>query len=169
MERPLDRLILLRHGEAERDSQTGEDFDRPLAARGRKESAATGEALAELGLVPDLALASGALRTRETWMAVAPAFPKARVKFDDNLYLAEADLVRRTAAAAGQGVEAVLVIGHNPGLQELALALLIEGAAPQSAVARMRAGFPTGGAAVFLIDANGRPAYDGLFYPRDRR
>ena len=132
-------------------------------------SAATGEALAELGLVPDLAIASGALRTRETWMSVAPAFLKARVKFDDNLYLAEAELIRRVAEAAGQGCGALLIIGHNPGLQELALALLIEGAAPQSAVAKVRAGLPTGAAAVFLIDANGRPAYDGLFYPRDRR
>ena len=165
----MDRLILLRHGEAERDSQTGDDFDRPLAPRGQTESAATGEALAELGLVPDLAIASGALRTRETWMSVAPAFPKARVKFDDNLYLAEAELIRRVAEAAGQGCGALLIIGHNPGLQELALALLIEGAAPQSAVAKVRAGLPTGAAAVFLIDANGRPAYDGLFYPRDRR
>ena len=165
----MDRLILLRHGEAERDSQSGEDFDRPLAARGQKESAATGEALAELGLIPDLALASGALRTRETWMAVAAAFPKARVKFDDNLYLAEAEVVRRIAQAAGQGCGALMVIGHNPGLQELALALLIEGAGPQSAVARVRTGLPTGAAAVFLIDPGGRPSYDGLFYPRDRR
>jgi phosphohistidine phosphatase len=165
----MDRLILLRHGEAERDSQTGEDFDRPLAARGQKESAATGEALAELGLAPDLAIASGALRTRETWMSVAPAFPKARVRFDDNLYLAEADLIHRTAEAAGQGCGALMIIGHNPGLQELALALLIEGAGPQSAIDRVRAGLPTGAAAVFLIDTNGRPSYDGLFYPRDRR
>jgi len=165
----MDRLILLRHGEAERDSATGEDFDRPLAPRGQKESAATGEALAELGLVPDLALASGALRTRETWMAVAPAFPKARVKFDDKLYLAEAVAIRRAAEAAGQGCGALMVIGHNPGLQELALGLLIEGGGPQSAVARVRTGLPTGAAAVFLIDAKGRPSYDGLFYPRDRR
>lgn len=165
----MDRLILLRHGEAERDSQTGEDFDRPLAKRGRKESAATGEALADLGLIPDLALASGALRTRETWMAVAPAFPKARVRFDDNLYLAEAAVIRRIAEAAGEGCGALMVIGHNPGLQELALALLIEGGAPASAIGRVRTGLPTGAAAVFLIDPNGRPAYDGLFYPRDRR
>jgi phosphohistidine phosphatase len=165
----MDRLILLRHGEAERDSQTGEDFDRPLAKHGRKESAATGEALADLGLIPDLTLVSGALRTRETWMAVAPAFPKSRVKFDDNLYLAEAGVIRRIAEAAGEGCGALMVIGHNPGLQELALALLIEGGAPPSAIGRVRTGLPTGAAAVFLIDPNGRPAYDGLFYPRDRR
>jgi phosphohistidine phosphatase len=165
----MDRLILLRHGEAERDSQSGEDFDRALATKGREESAATGRALAEMGLIPDLVIASAALRTRETWLSVAPAFPRAKVRFEDELYLAEAETIRRIADAAGEGCGAVMVVGHNPGLQELALALLIEGAAAPGAVAKARNGFPTGGAAVFLIDANGRPAYDGLFYPRDRR
>jgi phosphohistidine phosphatase len=165
----MDRLILLRHGEAERDSATGEDYDRPLAKRGRKESASAGEALADLGLIPDLALVSGALRARETWMAAAPAFPKARVKFEDRLYLAEPEVVRRLAEAAGEGVGAVMVVGHNPGLHELVMALLIEGGGPPSAISRAQGGFPTGAAAVFLIGPSGRPAHDGLFYPRDRR
>ena len=165
----MDRLILLRHGEAVRDSQSGEDFDRALAPKGAKEAAATGHVLADLGLVPDLALASGALRTRETWVAVAPHFPQARVRFDDDLYLAEAGTIRRIAETAGAGCSGLMVVGHNPGLQELALALLIEGGGASSAIEKMRLGFPTGAAAVFLIDANGRAIHDGLFYPRDRR
>lgn len=165
----MQRLILFRHGEAERDSESGEDFDRRLSADGRDESERVGRALADLGFAPDLVLASAAVRTRETWSALAPSFPKARAKFEDDLYLAEPDRLRRIAETAGEGSGTVMVVGHNPGLQELALVLLIEGGAPTSQIGRLQARFPTGAAAVFLIDANGRPALDGLFYPKDYR
>jgi phosphohistidine phosphatase len=165
----MDRLILLRHGDAERDSETGEDFDRRLSARGREESARMGETLAEFGLVPDLVLVSAATRTRETWAALAQSFPQARVAFEDDLYLAEPERVRRAIEQACDGCGALMVIGHNPGLQELALGLLVEGSAQASAVDRVNNGFPTAAAAVFLFDGHGRPAYDGVFFPRDRR
>jgi phosphohistidine phosphatase len=165
----MDRLILLRHGDAERDSESGDDFDRRLSDRGREESARMGETLAELGLVPDLVLASGAERTRETWTALAAAFPAARVEFEDELYLAEPERVRRAIDQASDGCGVLMIVGHNPGLQELALGLLIEGAAQASAIDRVRNGFPTAAAAVFLFDGRGQPAYDGVFFPRDRR
>lgn len=165
----MDRLILLRHGDAKRDSESGDDFDRQLSDRGREESARMGETLAELGLVPDLALVSAAARTRETWTALAEAFPQARVKFEDELYLAEPERVRRTIGQACDGCATLMVVGHNPGLQELALGLLIEGSAQASAIDRVSNGFPTAAAAVFLYDGHGKPAYDGVFFPRDRR
>jgi len=165
----MDRLILMRHGDAERDSATGDDFDRRLSARGHEESARMGETLADLGLTPDLALASSAVRTRETWADVSAAFPKALARFEDSLYLADSQDIRTAAEAAGREAGSVMVVGHNPGLQELALTLLIEGSAPGSALDRVRTGFPTSGAAVFLFDGMGRPHYDGLFWPRDRR
>lgn len=165
----MQRLILFRHGEAERDSESGEDFDRRLAPGGRDESERVGRALADMGLSPDLVLASAAVRTRETWAALAASFPKARAKFEDDLYLAEPDRVRRLAETAGEACGTLMVVGHNPGLQELALSLLIEGGAASSQIGRVQARFPTGAAAVFLIDANGRPALDGLFYPKDHR
>lgn len=165
----MDRLILLRHGDAERDSESGDDFDRRLSDRGREESARMGETLAELGLVPDLVLASAAMRTRETWTALAQAFPQARVVFEDDLYLAEPDRVRRAIGQACDGCGTLMVVGHNPGLQELALGLLVEGAAQASAIDRVSHGFPTAAAAVFLYDGHGRPACDGVFFPRDRR
>lgn len=165
----MDRLILLRHGEAERDAPSGDDFDRRLASRGAAESAAMGETLAELGLSPDLALVSAAARTRGAWAAVAPAFPKAVARFEDSLYLAEAETIRVLAEAAGATAGTVMVVGHNPGLQELAVQMLIQGGAPAALIARAQNGFPTAAAAVFLFDHAGRPAYDGLFFPRDRR
>jgi len=161
----MDRLILMRHGKAERHAASGEDFDRPLAERGRRESAATAATLADLGLVPDVAVVSPAARTRQTWAAAQPAFPDAKPQFEAGLYLAEAGAIRKLAELAGRSAGTVMVVGHNPGLQELAVRLLVEGGAAAALVARAQMGFPTGAAAVFLFDAAGRPAYDGLFFP----
>jgi len=61
----------------------------------------------------------------------------------------------------------VMVIGHNPGLHELAVNLLIEGGASPAVIERMSAKFPTATAAVFLVDPEGRASFDGLFYAAD--
>lgn len=161
----MDRLILLRHGKAEPESASGEDFDRRLAPRGVQESARMAQSLADLGFRPDVALVSPAARTRDTWAAAEPAFPGARVSFGDDLYHAASQDVRRCAAAAGATAATVMVVGHNPGLQELTVRLLMEGHAPPSLIARAKSRFPTAAAAVFLFDDNGRPTYDGLFFP----
>ena len=161
----MERLILLRHGKAEPDSASGDDFDRRLSPRGARESAEMGVSLADMGFKPDVALVSPAARTRETWDAAQPAFPGAEVRVCDELYLAEADLIRRTAEAADGSPKTVMVVGHNPGLQDLAVALLREGSAPAGLIQRAMRGFPPAAAAVFLIDGNGRPHYDGLFFP----
>jgi phosphohistidine phosphatase len=161
----MDRLILLRHGKAESDSDSGEDFDRRLAPRGIRESAEMGVQLADMGFRPDVALVSPAARARGTWEAACGAFPNAETRFDDDLYHAESGVIRRAAETAGQACATVMVVGHNPGMQELTIQLLIEGAAPASLVARAQRNFPTAGAAVFLFDANGRPHFDGLFFP----
>jgi phosphohistidine phosphatase len=162
----MDRLILFRHGKAEPDSASGEDFDRKLAPRGAAESAETGEALARLGLVPDLALVSPAARALGTWNAAAEAaFPKTELRLEPELYNADSGAIRRAAEAAGQGFGTLMVVGHNPGLQELTVRLLKEGSADPGVIARAQRHFPTAAASVFLIDANGRPAFDGLFFP----
>ncbi|HZZ30931.1 MAG TPA: histidine phosphatase family protein [Phenylobacterium sp.] len=161
----MDRLILFRHGKAEAESASGEDFDRRLAPRGIAESAQMGAQLADMGFLPDVVLVSTAARARETWAAAEPHFPKARARFDDELYHAASGCVRREAARAGAGVGTVMIVGHNPGLQELAVQLLAEGSAPASLIARASSQFPTAAAAVFLFDDNGRPAFDGLFFP----
>ena len=111
----MDRLILFRHGKAEPESASGEDFDRCLAPRGRKESAEIGARLADLGFLPDLVLVSPAMRTRETWAAAEASFPKARARYEDELYHADSGSVRRDAERAGAGVGTVMVVGHNPG------------------------------------------------------
>jgi phosphohistidine phosphatase len=161
----MDRLILLRHGKAESDSYSGEDFDRRLAPRGVRESAEMGAQLADMGFRPDLALVSPAARTRGTWESACAAFPSAELRLDDQLYHADSGAIRRAAEVAGRNSATVIVVGHNPGLQELTIQLLIEGSAPASLVARAQRHFPTAAAAVFLFDSNGRPHFDGLFFP----
>ena len=75
----MHRLILLRHGKAER-SAPGGDIARRLTDRGRNDAALMGRVLAERDLIPDVALVSAAARTQETWAAVSPAFPMARAE-----------------------------------------------------------------------------------------
>jgi|SRR5579859_1299416 len=161
----MDRLILLRHGKAEPESASGEDFDRKLSPRGCRESTEMGVQLADLGFQPDVVLVSPAARTRETWAAIEASFPKARAQFDEELYHADSGSVRREAQRAGGSVGTVMVVGHNPGLQELAVQLLTEGSSPSSLIIRAVRQFPTAAAAVFLFDLNGRPSFDGLFFP----
>jgi phosphohistidine phosphatase len=161
----MDRLILFRHGKAEAESASGEDFDRRLAPRGVEESAQMGAQLADMGFSPDVVLVSTAARTRETWAAAESQFARARARFDEDLYHANSGRVRREAERAGADAGTVMVVGHNPGLQELTVQLLVEGSAPASLIARAARQFPTASAAVFLFDDNGRPAFDGLFFP----
>jgi|SRR4051794_20434537 phosphohistidine phosphatase len=161
----MERLILLRHGRAEPESDTGEDQDRRLEPRGVEDSVLMGHRLADMGFHPAKALVSTSLRTRETWEAAAPAFPFIPADFQPGLYNATAGELRQAAEKAGLGRETILIVGHNPGLQELVMQLLVEGDAPPSLISRAARGFPPAAAAVFLIDANGKPAFDGLFYP----
>ena len=161
----MDRLILLRHGKAEADAPSGDDFDRRLTAGGIAESAAMGTSLADLGFRPDVVLISSAARACGTWEALSPTFPAAEARFDRGLYLADAASLRAAAEAAGTGCGVVLIVAHNPGIQELVVELLREGSAPASLIARAQRMFPTAAAAVFLFDHNGRPAFDGLFIP----
>lgn len=165
----MNRLILFRHGKAEQDSASGRDFDRPLAPRGAVEAAAAGATLAELGFAPDLALVSPSARTRQTWAALAPAFPKARVEMIEGLYHADVAALRRAIGSAPDAAGAVMIVGHNPGLQDLVAEMLTEGGADAALIARTRADFPTAAAAVLRLDREGAPQCEGLFFPRDRR
>jgi len=161
----MDRLILFRHGKADPDSDSGDDFDRRLAPRGREESAEMGAHLAHLGFAPELALISSSARTRDTWAAMQDAFPGAEARFEDHLYHADSGAIRAAAEAALGAHKTVIVVGHNPGLQELTIRLLQEAGAPTGLIGKAQRNFPTAAAAVFLIDDNGRPHYDGLFFP----
>jgi len=161
----MDRLILMRHAKAERRSASGEDFDRPLTEQGRADAAAIGQALAKDGLAPGLALVSGAQRTVDTWEALRTSFPKARGQVIRELYNAGPMAILDALEGTTAGV--VMVVGHNPGIHELAVGLLNEGGAGSAVVGKIASRFPPATAVAFVIDENGRAAYDGVFYADD--
>jgi phosphohistidine phosphatase len=175
----MRRLVLFRHAKAERQAASGEDFDRALTERGRRDAHLIGRALAEAGVKPSLALVSASLRTRETWEASGLSSDGTEVSFERGLYNASASVLRRTVEAledaaenaaenaSGTAPETVILVGHNPALHELAVRLLIEGAASGALLDRVKGKFPTATAIVFDLDVAGRPLFAGLYIPKD--
>jgi len=118
----VKRLTLIRHGNADWKNAGVADFDRPLNKRGIGESEAIGKLLLEQELVPDLLLASSARRTQQTSEIVARKLELAarRVKLTENLYLAPCEDILTIVRATGPRVQHLAIVGHNPGLSELA-------------------------------------------------
>lgn len=162
----MHRLILMRHAQAEASGGDGGDRTRPLSAQGRSDAALMGRALAERGLRPDLALVSSAQRTRQTWDAAHEAFGDVEVRIEPALYNAESDTLRRHVEAVEDQAGCLLILAHNPGIHLLAHDYLVEGAASPAMIERL-AGFPTGAAAIFSVDAAGRSTCEGFLTPRD--
>ena len=150
----MHRLHLLRHAKSNRDDRV-EDRERRLSRRGRDTARVVGKSLpAALGKV-DLVLCSSALRTRETAeLALADFAPLPRILFEDGLYLAGAASLLKRLTQLDEKDGTVLVIGHNPGLHELAMALV----APDSPAYRSLATgkFPTAVRASFTVEGKWR-------------
>jgi phosphohistidine phosphatase len=145
----MRQLLVLRHAKSSWDDPKLADFDRPLSARGLKTAPLMGRELARRGWVPDLALVSPALRTRDTWRLVAVELPRhVRTDFVEELYEASADeiLVRVRQADAAS----VIVVGHNPGLQDFASRLAGAGS-DADASRKIEAKFPTAALARFTV------------------
>jgi len=148
----MKRLILLRHAKSSWDDSRLEDFDRPLAARGKRAADAMAEYLAGEGLVPDLVLCSAARRTVATWKRLAPKLGgTVAVRIEPALYLADAHTLLDRVRSAPAEASRVLLIGHNPGMH--ALARFLSGAGDEDALARLAAKFPTAALAVIDFDA----------------
>lgn len=147
----MHRLHLLRHAKARRDNAR-EDRERRLSRSGRDDARMIGEMLpTALGAV-DLVLCSSALRTRETAeLALAGFAPRPKILFEDGLYLAGPAALLKRLIALDDAAGAVLVIGHNPGLHELAIALAVPDSPDYKALAQGK--FPTTARVSFAIDA----------------
>ena len=119
----MKTLTLLRHAKSDWDDPVARDFDRPLNGRGRRAARTVAAEMRRLGLGFDRVLASPARRVRETLAEVEAEFGTLERLEDERLYLASAetllDIVRETDGA----VERLLLVGHNPGLEMLALKL----------------------------------------------
>ena len=135
-------LYLLRHAKSSWDDPELEDIERPLAPRGRKAARALAVHLDDQGISPGLVLCSPARRTRDTIDLVRSGLPPGtKVRTEDRLYGAgPADLIKMLRRLS-DALPSVMVVGHNPTMQELAVTLAGEG----PALARVSAGFPTAG------------------------
>ena len=142
----MRRLLLLRHGKADRHSAGG-DRERPLTHRGLSDARRVGEHLAHQGLTPELAVASNAKRARQTLEQALDAFPEHVPHLVENtIYNATADHLLEILSQSPDRVETLLVVGHNPGFAELAIALAGTGEA--EALQGLRQKYPTAALAV---------------------
>jgi phosphohistidine phosphatase len=159
----MKTVYLLRHAKSSWDDNALPDFARPLADRGRTAAPRMGRYMRKQGLLPDAVLCSGARRAVETWNIIAPELGTPRVQIDDDLYMASPDAILAWLRRLQPEIGSVLLIGHNPGFEELAVRLAIDGR--KKALERMRTKYPTGTLAVIRFDVDAWPAVtDGAGY-----
>ena len=145
----MRRLLLFRHAKTERSEPGMEDRGRKLVERGRKDAASIGAYMATHALTPDRVMTSPAARTQETWKLAAAAFkPTPAGSAVERLYGATPheifDLIKQAPANA----HTLLIVGHNPGLHELAQMLVASGNIETRE--QMREKLPTSG--LLIID-----------------
>lgn len=141
----MTRLYLLRHAKARWAEPGARDYDRALEPAGRADAEAVAASMLLAGHIPDRVLCSGAKRARETWEAASRHLAVTDLRYLDGLYSSDAagylEIIREAAGAGS-----ALVVGHNPMMEDLAMALSRGG--ETAALAAVSGGFPTCGLAV---------------------
>ena len=153
----MRRLMLLRHAKTETDAPTGRDQDRRLDERGHQDAAMIGDFIASHPPAPQLVLVSTAVRAQQTWefarAAMQDRVAAPQVCSVPDLYGAEPmQILHQIRLAAVPDPQQLLVVGHNPGLHELALALTGQG--DSDARQELSRNMPTSGLAVFDFDTD---------------
>jgi phosphohistidine phosphatase len=145
------RLLLLRHAKAAWPSGTL-DLDRPLAKRGQEAALVMGDYLKSERLEPDLVVISPARRAQETWERVQPFLGEIETRRDGRIYEAPVGRLLEVLRGIESETRTLLVIGHNPGFEELAKLLIGEG--DMEGILRLGQKYPTAGLAVidFSLD-----------------
>jgi phosphohistidine phosphatase len=119
----MKTLLVLRHAKSSWNDPARDDHERPLNKRGRRDGPRMGELVREYGLLPDLVISSDAVRARLTAEAMAEAARYAgEVLLDQHLYLASPAEILSRLRAVRESAGTVMIVGHNPGLEELNLA-----------------------------------------------
>jgi phosphohistidine phosphatase len=143
-------IILLRHGKSSWTDPTLADLDRPLAPRGERSSKRIATYMRRKGIRPALVLCSPSLRTRQTLEAIEPSLAKdCSVKLVAELYAASEQELFDRVRALPESVGSVMLIGHNPGIQELALVLASRG----TDLAKLGEKFPTAALATLVVES----------------
>jgi phosphohistidine phosphatase len=145
----MHQLHLLRHAKSSWDDD-GDDHARPLTRRGREAARLIGDALPKVVDGFDLVLCSSAVRTRETAELALRGFsPAPKILYEDGLYLATRTALMQRLCEIDERYDAVMVIGHNPGLHELAMALATPDSVGFSTLVNGK--FPTGVRCRFVV------------------
>ena len=143
---------MLRHAKSSWDDPTLADHDRPLSQRGRRSAQLLADHFSRAGIRPELVLCSSAVRARQTLTPISAAMGlEDRIQVDSGLFGATAEQLLARVRAIDRSVTSVLVIGHNPGLQDLAVDLA---SADPKAATELGEKFPTGAMAVVLVDGD---------------
>ena len=151
----MRRLMLLRHAKTETDAPSGHDHDRRLDDRGRSDAAEMGHWIGRNPPFPDQVLVSTAVRARQTWDLVWEAMqdrvPEPDVEIIDELYGAEpAQLLKMVRRAAATDPKRLMLVGHNPGMHELAL--MLAGGGDKAARKALDDNLPTSGLVILDFD-----------------
>lgn len=145
-------LSLFRHAKSSWDNPALEDFDRPLSPRGLKSAPLMAAFMREHSVYPDLVLCSPARRTRDTLALVSNAIRAPRTLYPAELYLSAPETILGYIRGVEQQVHYLMLVGHNPGLQSLAVNLI--GSGDKEAFRALAAKFPTAGLAIITFDAD---------------
>jgi len=149
----VKELLLLRHAKSSWDDASLDDFNRPLARRGQKAAPHIGQEMAAKSWVPDRVLVSSAMRTRETWSLVSRELGADAVQARTRkmLYMAPAERILAIIRDVQPETLRLLIVGHNPGLEDLARRLAGPGS-DKTALTRLVSKFPTAALARFEFD-----------------
>lgn len=144
-------LYLLRHAKSRWDAPAPSDHDRPLAPRGERAAKAMAAVIAALAPAPDLVLCSTAARARQTLARAVPASPGWPVRLERAVYTFEAGDLLAVLRTLDDAAGAVLLIGHNPALEELTHRLMRPDDSDPDALARLRTKYPTAALATLRL------------------
>ncbi|MBR9836059.1 MAG: histidine phosphatase family protein [Alphaproteobacteria bacterium] len=151
----MKRLILMRHAKTEPWNEGIDDHGRAFTPAGHDAATAIGLALIDQGWIPDRAIVSSARRTRETWRHLSAIFTDCKMEIEEGLYLAGERGIRDFISEADDA-GTLLVVGHNPGMQDLSMRLIRKaGSQDHRAALRVSSKFPTGSAALFENEDDG--------------
>jgi phosphohistidine phosphatase len=164
----MRRLMLLRHAKTENDAPSGRDQDRRLDDRGRNDAAAIGGWIGRHRPFPDLVLVSHAIRAHQTWEiaweAMKDLVPQPRVELLPELYGADpSQLLQTIRDASVADPRRLMLVGHNPGMHELAIALA--GGGDTAGRKELAGNLPTSGLAVFDFEIDD---WDDVAFRRGR-
>ncbi|MEM7170161.1 MAG: histidine phosphatase family protein [Pseudomonadota bacterium] len=170
----MRKLLFLRHAKSSWKEPILDDFDRPLAPRGRKAAPKMASYMRKKLLAPELVLCSRARRAVETWELASKKLRfDGQIYFSQSLYHAEPNEIIAAIRQVPDNIACVLMIGHNPGMEDAAMALSGPGSRP-SAKEKLETKFPTAALAEIEFELPGWPDIGWglgrlvrLTYPRD--